>query len=196
VVLAPAYPQLANYQPDLKALGYQSGTMKAIWDNMRGLDYLESLPFVSQRKIAAVGHSLGGHNAIYTAVFDQRIGVVVSSCGFDSFADYMDGKINGWTSERYMPKLLAYKDRLDEVPFDFYELIAALAPRPIFINAPIGDNNFKYRSVDNIVAAAKPVYELYGAPTGLHLVHPNCPHEFPSEIREKAYEFLDEFFQR
>jgi dipeptidyl aminopeptidase/acylaminoacyl peptidase len=46
VVLAPAYPLMANYQPDLKALGWQSGTMKAIWDNIRGLDYLESLPFV------------------------------------------------------------------------------------------------------------------------------------------------------
>src|SRR6185503_5736080 len=46
VVLAPAYPLLANYQPDLKALGWQSGTMKAIWDNKRGLDLLDSLPYV------------------------------------------------------------------------------------------------------------------------------------------------------
>src|SRR5205807_193368 len=107
-VLAPAYPLMANYQPDLKALGYQSGTMKAIWDNIRGLDLLESLPFVNKRKLGAIGHSLGGHNAIYTAVFDQRIRVIVSSCGFDSFLDYKGGDIRGWTSERYMPRLLAY----------------------------------------------------------------------------------------
>src|SRR5437870_5614894 len=93
VVLAPAYPLMANYQPDLKALGYQSGTMKAIWDNIRGLDLLESLPFVRRGKFGAIGHSLGGHNAIYTAVFDERIKAVVSSCGFDSFLDYMDGNI-------------------------------------------------------------------------------------------------------
>ena len=31
----------------------------------------------------ALGHSLGGHNAIFTAVFDPRLKVVVSSCGFD-----------------------------------------------------------------------------------------------------------------
>src|SRR5262249_23103832 len=49
VTLAPSYPLLANYQPDLKALGYQSGTMKAIWDNIRGLDLLETLPFVRKR---------------------------------------------------------------------------------------------------------------------------------------------------
>jgi hypothetical protein len=36
VTLAPAYPLMANYHPDLDSLGYQSGTMKAIWDNLRG----------------------------------------------------------------------------------------------------------------------------------------------------------------
>ena len=43
VVIAPAYPLMANYRPDLKALGYQSGTMKAIHDNIRALDMLETL---------------------------------------------------------------------------------------------------------------------------------------------------------
>ena len=192
VVLAPAYPLMANYQPDLKALGYQSGTMKAIWDNIRGLDLLETLPFVRKRGFGAVGHSLGGHNTIYTAVFDERIKVVVTSCGFDSYVDYMDGKINGWTSDRYMPKLLAYQDRLPEIPFDFHELIGALAPRPVFINAPLGDTNFKWRSVDEVVKSAKAVYRLYGAETNLKAEHPDCGHDFPLEIREETYNFLGE----
>src|SRR5204863_9250054 len=126
----------------------------------------------------------------------KRIGAVVSSCGFDSFSDYMDGNIKGWTSERYVPKLLTFKDRLDQVPFDFHELIAALAPRPVFISAPIGDTNFKCRSVDQIVAAATPVYRLFGAQANLRLEHPNCSHDFPPEIRKEAYEFLDNFCQQ
>jgi hypothetical protein len=108
----------------------------------------------------------------------------------------MNGNITGWTSERYMPKLLAYKTRLDAVPFDFYEVIAALAPRPVFISAPLGDTNFKYRSVDQIVAAAKSVYELFGARARLQLVHPDCPHDLPSEVRDQAYRFMDDFFQQ
>ncbi len=192
VVLAPAYPLMANYQPDLKALGYRSGTMKAIWDNMRGLDYLESLPFVRPGKFGTIGHSLGGHNAIYTAVFDERIKVVVSSCGFDSFVDYMDGKIKGWTSERYMPKLLEYQDALGNIPFDFHELIGALAPRPVFINAPLGDTNFKWRSVDEIVGAAAQVYRLYRALENLRAEHPDCGHDFPAAIREEAYRLFEE----
>jgi dienelactone hydrolase len=191
VVLAPAYPLMADYQPDLKSLGYSSGTMKAIWDNIRGLDLLESLPYIKRGKIGAIGHSLGGHNAIYTAVFDSRIKVIVTSCGFDSFADYYDGNIAGWTSERYMPRLLDYAKRLEQVPFDFHELLGALAPRPVFISAPLRDTNFKWRSVDNTVEAAEPVYRLYDAVTHLHVEHPDCGHDFPAEMRTSAYEFLD-----
>src|SRR5581483_2476161 len=43
IVLAPNYPLLAKYQPDLKALGWESGTLKAVWDNIRGLDLLSML---------------------------------------------------------------------------------------------------------------------------------------------------------
>jgi dienelactone hydrolase len=192
VVLAPAYPLMADYQPDLKALGYQSGTMKAIWDNVRGLDLLEALPFVRTNGFGAIGHSLGGHNAIFTAVFDNRIKVVVTSCGFDSFTDYMNGDIRGWTSERYMPKLLQFKTRLQEIPFDFDQLLGALAPRAVLISAPTGDDNFKASSVDAVVNAALPVYRLYNASGELHVEHPDCGHDFPPAIREKAYSWLDE----
>src|SRR5436190_19117565 len=100
VVLAPPYPILANYDPDLKKLGYESGTMKAIWDNMRGLDLLEALPFVKRGSFGAIGHSLGGHNSIFTAASDNRITVIVSSCGFDSFVDYYAGAAAVWTPAR------------------------------------------------------------------------------------------------
>lgn len=190
VCLAPAYPLLANYQPDLKALGYQSGTMKAIWDNIRGLDLLESLPYVQRGRFGTIGHSLGGHNSVYTAVFDERIKVIVSSCGLDSYRDYYDGNIKGWTSERYMPKLLDYP--LAEIPFDFHELIGALAPRACLISAPLGDTNFKWRSVDAIFKAALPVYQLYRASRQLRVIHPDCGHAFPPEIRAQAYRLFEE----
>ncbi|MEX2261717.1 MAG: hypothetical protein WD696_07185 [Bryobacteraceae bacterium] len=191
VTLAPSYPLLANYQPDVKALGYQSGTMKAIWDNMRGLDLLETLPFVRKGAFGTIGHSLGGHNSVYTAVFEPRIQVVVSSCGLDSYLDYMDGKVKGWTSDRYMPKLLEYENRLAEIPFDFHEMIGALAPRPCFISAPLKDNNFKWDSVDRVAAAARQVYGLYGHPKNLTVEHPDCDHDFPDAMRQMAYALFD-----
>lgn len=197
VVLAPPYTMLTDYWPDLEKLGYASGTMKSIWDNMRGLDYLSALPFVRTNGFAVIGHSLGGHNGVFTAVFDERLKVVVSSCGLDSFADYYGGDPavwkpgRGWCQQRYMPGLLDFAGRLDQVPFDFPELIGALAPRVCFINAPLGDTNFRWRSVDGVAAAARPVYDLHGAAGNLMVQHPDVEHRFPPEVREMAYRWIE-----
>jgi dienelactone hydrolase len=201
VVLAPNYPRLAGYQPDLKALGWQSGTLKAVWDNMRGLDVLDAVPFVKAGRYAAIGHSLGGHNAVFTAVLDERIRVVVSSCGLDAFVDYYGGDEavwkagKGWTQDRYMPRLAEYRGRLREIPFDFPELIGALAPRSVFIIAPQRDENFRAASVDRVVAAARPVFALYKQESRLRIEHPNSGHDFPAPMREAAYRLIEQEFR-
>ncbi|MCA9051261.1 MAG: acetylxylan esterase [Planctomycetaceae bacterium] len=198
VTISPSYPHLANYWPNLGGLGYQSGTMKAIWDNIRGVDLLTSLPYVdASHGVGAIGHSLGGHNAIYTAVFEPRIQVVVSSCGFDSYPDYYDGAERnwyfgkGWCQVRYMPRMSDYRNRLGEIPFDFPELLACLAPRHVFVNAPLHDGNFRAASVDRCAAAANSVYELLGAKGRLVVRHPDCDHDFPQAMREEAYRTID-----
>jgi dienelactone hydrolase len=198
VCLAPNYPLLAKYRPDLKKLGWESGTLKAVWDNIRGLDYLESLPFADVKLAGAIGHSLGGHNSVYTAVFDERLKVVVTSCGMDSYLDYYGGDEKnwvlerGWCQTRYMPKLADYKGKLADIPFDFHELIGALAPRHVFIVAPKDDSNFKADSVDRIVKAARPVFKLYGKPDNLRMEHPDGGHDFPEAMREEAYKLFDD----
>src|SRR5439155_24761622 len=85
---------------------------------------------------------------------------------------------------------------LNEIPFDFHELIGALAPRHLFVNAPLGDTNFKWRSVEAIARAAKPVFELYHVPRNLRVEHPDCGHLFPPEMREMAYKLFDENLMR
>jgi dienelactone hydrolase len=198
VTIAPNYPHLAGYAPDLKALGYASGSMKAVWDNIRALDLLESLPFVRPGKFATIGHSLGGHNSVFTAIFEPRLVAVVSSCGLDSLLDYYGGdpKVWGpgkaWAQERYMPRMAAYAGRLQDTPWDFFELIGALAPRPVFINAPLRDSNFKWDSVDRIAASAREIYKLYGVPDRLRVEHPDSEHDFPDAMREIAYAMIAE----
>ena len=193
VTLSPSYPLLAQYQPDLKALGQPSGTIKAVWDNMRGLDLLESLTFVkASAGFGVIGHSLGGHNSVFTAVLDPRIRVVVSSCGLDSMLDYKDGNLSGWVQERYMLKMADYLGRNAELPFDFYELVAVLAPRRVLISAPLHDSNFKHDSVARIAKAARPVFAFYGASARLEVMHPDCDHDFPDSARQRAYAILEE----
>jgi hypothetical protein len=91
-----------------------------------------------------------------------------------------------------MLKLADYAGRLPEIPFDFHEMVGALAPRPVFINAPLKDSNFKWDSVDRVVAAASQAYELYGKPGNLRLEHPDCDHDFPEAMRLRAYRLFDQ----
>jgi acetyl esterase/lipase len=148
VVLCPDYPSFGDYDYDFANDDYVSGTMKGIFNHMRCVDLLESLDYLDPEKIGVIGHSLGGHNAIFVGAFDQRLKAIVSSCGWTPFHDYYGGDIKGWTSQRYMPRLKdIYHLDPDYVPFDFYEVIAALAPRPFFSNSPLYDSNF---SVDGV----------------------------------------------
>lgn len=196
ITLSPSYPLLAEYQPDLKALRMPSGTMKAIWDNLRGLDYLDTLPFVDrQHGYAAIGHSLGGHNAIFTAVFDDRIQVIVSSCGFDSLLDYKGGNIQGYVQERYMLRMADYLGHPQDCPWDHYELIACLAPRHVFVNAPLRDANFGWQSVDRIASAARPLFGLHQAASHLQVVHPDSDHDFPDAERFASYALIKRVLQ-
>ena len=148
--------------------------------------------------IGAIGHSLGGHNALYTAAFDDRITAVVSSCGFDSYQDYYGGDQSkwlpgkGWTQLRYMPELANYRQRLNEIPFDFDEILAAIAPRPILVVAPLHDSNFQAGSVRRLMENASTVYALHEAVNGLTLLQPDCGHDFPTPMRDKAYQLFDQ----
>jgi hypothetical protein len=91
-----------------------------------------------------------------------------------------------------MPRLAEYAGRLEEIPFDFPELIGALAPRACFISAPQGDTNFRWQSVDIVARSAREVYRLYGKPDRLQVEHPDCAHLFPRAMREEAYRWLED----
>lgn len=194
VTLAPDYPSFGEHPYDFAPThGYTSGTMKAIWDNMRAIDLLESLPEVDGERIGCIGHSLGGHNTMFTAAFDPRIKCLISNCGFTRFHKYYGGALKGWTSDRYMPLIdRKYENNPDKVPFDFPEIVASFAPRPFLASAPVRDDNFEVSGVRDTIAAAKPIYALYGKPDNLQANYPDSAHDFPEDARDVAYRFFDQ----
>jgi len=193
VVIAPDHPPFGDYKKyDFAADPYVSGSMKGIVNCMRCVDLLAARDDVDPERIGVIGHSLGGHNAMFAAAFDQRLKVTVSSCGWTPFHDYRGAKLGPWAQECYMP-LLRNKYRLDpdRVPFDFYEVVAALAPRAFFSNSPLHDSNFDVAGVKKATAKAHPVFKLLGAADRLEVRHPDCGHDFPPEVRREAYAFID-----
>jgi dienelactone hydrolase len=200
VTLAPDCWKYGDYREsayDPYAHGYASGSMKALWNHLRALDYLCSLPEVDRTRIGAIGHSLGGHNALWLAAFDPRVKVAVTSCGFSSLRSYAaspygGGDLHNWAGRTYMPRIASvYGNNPARVPFDWPEVLAALAPRPVFVSAPLRDENFLVAGVRECVDVARPVYASVGAEKSLRVEYPDAAHEFPRATRERAYEFID-----
>jgi dienelactone hydrolase len=196
VTLAPDYPSFGDYAFDFKKSRFQSGSMKAIWNNMRAIDLLQSRPEVDPKRIGVIGHSLGGHNAMFTAAFDDRIAAIVSICGFTSFAKYYGGDLRGWSSDRYMPLIASnYNSDPKKVPFDFSDIVTAFAPRPFLASAPLHDANFEVSGVRDVIASAKPTYQVLGCSEKLQVNYPDCGHDFPADARRTANEFLDRWLK-
>ena len=203
VVMAPDYPDLplsqgfGGYRFDAYRHGYASNTMKAIWNHARAVDLLETLPEVDAARMGCIGHSLGGHNSLFVAAFDERLRVAVTSSGFTSFAKYYGGELSGWSQLRYMPLIATqYHDNPSEMPFDFTDVLEALAPRPVFINAPLRDSNFDYTGVDDVVRTVREACAAdFNAEDRLLVRHPDAPHSFPPEVRHEAYEFIDKWLE-
>lgn len=192
VTLAVDYPRFGDYQVDPYALGYVSATMKGIVNHRRAIDLLVARPDVDAARIGVIGHSLGGHNSLFVALFDERIRAVVTCCGFCSFAHYQNGDLTGWSHAGYMPRIQSrYGARPQRMPFDFTEVLAALAPRAVLVVAPEHDDNFAVEGVRVAVDAAQGVYRLLAAEQRLAAIYPDCEHDFPPEARQAAYAWFD-----
>lgn len=190
VTLAPDYPSFGEHKYDFAPEhGYVSGTMKAIWDSIRAVDVLQSMTVVDADRIGCIGHSLGGHNTMFTAAFDTRIRVMVSSCGFCRFGK---DDVPSWSGPRYMPRIATvYGASADKLPFDFTEIVAAFAPRPFLACAATKDSDFDVQGVKETLEYARPAYKLFGKDENLQGYYPEAGHSFPADARDVAYKFLD-----
>jgi len=102
------------------------------------------------------------------------------------------GRLGPFAQKLYMP-LFRTKYQLDgdRIPFDFDDIIASFAPRAFFSNSPIRDSNFDVEGVKVGITNARHVYQLLKADEKLQVRYPDAEHDFPTEVREEAYRFVD-----
>jgi hypothetical protein len=132
---------------------------------------------------------------IFTAAFDERIVASVSNCGFTSFPKYHGGNLNGWGTDLMMPRVRThYAADPAKMPFDFPDVLAALAPRPFLAVSPTKDD-FDVGGVKDCLAAAQKVYTLLEVPERLASYHPEYGHHFAAAGRRTAYAFLDRWLK-
>jgi dienelactone hydrolase len=180
--------------------------MKSIFDDMRCVDLLQARPDVDPERIGVLGQSLGGHSSMFVGAFDTRLKVIVSSSGWTLMDFYnlhsvtpdrneaaikkYGNRLGPWAQDVYMP-LIRDKYNYENIPFDFDEVISAIAPRAFFSNSPLKDRNYDVRGVRKGIEAASEVYHFLGAKAKLQVRYPDSGHGFSSESRTAAYNFID-----
>ncbi|MEM3694004.1 MAG: alpha/beta hydrolase family protein [Candidatus Bathyarchaeia archaeon] len=85
-----------------------------VWDAMRSLDYLETLPDVDPERIGCLGLSWGGTWTVYTSALDERIKAAIVSGYFSSFRDMLIER--SCCPCQYVPGIRFYADFPDIVP--------------------------------------------------------------------------------
>lgn len=205
VTISPFYPDfgtsLGGDEPkmdfaDVYALGYESVVRKAIQNNNRTIIALENMKdFVDSERIGVIGHSLGGFQSMFLAATDMRVKVAVVSGGFAPWKANKRGLVS-WESDRYIPKIkTVYHSNPDEIPFDWDDLLMAIAPRPVMVIAGIQDHLFDYSVIMEQVEQARKGYDPFLLPQHLVAIYPDEKHDFPFYMRATAYSFLDQFLK-
>ncbi|ODS52566.1 MAG: hypothetical protein ABS36_16065 [Acidobacteria bacterium SCN 69-37] len=111
------------------------------WGASRVLDYLETDSAVDASRVGLYGHSRWGKATLLAAVLDQRFATAyVSSPGkggatlhrrkYGETVDNLADNFYYWMGGNY----LKYAGRWDALPVDSHELVAMMAPRPVFFS--------------------------------------------------------------
>jgi dienelactone hydrolase len=153
-------------------------TMGQMVEDVRSaVDALSGDSLVDPERISLYGYSIGGAVGLHAAALDSRIKSVVCVSGFTPMradtADRGTGGIARYYEVRgLIPRLGFFAGQESRIPYDYNELIAAIAPRSVLVVEPTMDRTSTPADVRDAVAQAKKVYALYHAEDKLALYEP------------------------
>ncbi len=139
------------------------------WAASRVLDYAATLPELDMTRAAVAGHSRLGKTALVAGMEDPRFQYIFANASGAGGAALFRG-MRGEKLEdlvRVFPywfnrKFASYVDRTPELPYDQHFLIAACAPRKVYVGAGDDDLWADEQSMYSALAAASEVYEALG----------------------------------
>jgi dienelactone hydrolase len=144
-----------------------------LWNSIRAIDFLESLPNVDRRKIGVTGASGGATQTMMIQAVDDRV-------QFSAPANMVSFVMQGGSLCENAPNLRLGTNNV--------EIASMMAPRPMFMAAATGD--WTSHMMDEEYPAVRAVYDLYGKRDNVAALLLEAPHNYNQPNREGMYAFF------
>ncbi len=168
---------------------------RMVADVRYAVDALSEVEFIDPQKIYTAGYALGATVGLYSAALDERIAGTISVCGFSPMRFNAPGKtaegIYGYSHlHGLIPRLGFFVGQETRIPWDFDEILACIAPRPVFVIAPSWDQYANLEDVRQCVAQVESVYGLYGSKQNLEVYVPEDYNRFSPAMLQEVLQWL------
>ena len=152
-----------------------------VWDGMRGIDLLQSLPEVDGTRIGVAGCSGGGTLTAYIAALDDRVTVAAPACYMSAWEEQLGGT-GPQDAEQQFPDQL--KDGIGHADFAI-----AFAPKPYLI-CNTTDDFFPVEGGERTFEEAQRIYGILGAEDKIGRFVGPGPHGMRPDTRGAIYAWM------
>lgn len=162
--------------------GYTPAAIET-WDAIRALDYLETRPEVDSTRIGVTGRSGGGAYTWFLSALDDRVKVMAPVSGMTDLQNYVvDGAVDGHCDCMFF---------INTYRWDYPQLAALCAPRPLLLVNCDADNLFPLDGVMRLHEKVKKIYDLYGARASFGLVIAPGGHHDTQDVQVPVFRWFN-----
>jgi len=166
--------------------GYTPAGVEA-WFGIRALDYLCSRPEVDKERIGMTGRSGGGAYTWTVAALDERVKVAAPVAGItDLYNQVVDGCVEGHCDCMFF---------VNTYRWDFAQMAALVAPRPLLIGNSDKDRIFPLDGVMRLYNQTKRIYALHNATNHLGLLITEGPHADTQDLQLPVFRWFNRFLK-